>query len=594
MSSNITAAKGPIKDPRGAAEPTEAKATPYDGPLFLCDVSPALYGADGYEPAPGVKALLGAVEAKGIPIIYLGSASKSAQSREGALLDKLPHGVVLERSAVPAPGTAPHATLARALATGDVLAGVKNAYPHATLFALGDRVSGDAAPFIEVGARAYLQDPAPGTHALPTHFKGVTAPSLTPAVIQRVSSDLDLARGQSGSFGSTLVDSPWLTQLSATLDRVTHSVLRPGNDVEPLVDGENVFPQVIASLDQAKHSILYETFMLADGQETSNAIADRLIAAKARGVDVRMVVDAFGAREFLNEHNSIVTRLRKAGVEVQLYNPIDSPLDANIHRDHRKAIVIDGQVGFMGGMNTGDRYLGRPGFPGRYHDVFAKLTGPIVTDLAEDFASSWKSASGKTLAPELASPPRSNAHDPGVPVRMVEHIRNDSNIRDTYLVLIRAAKKNINLENSFPLTNDLKQALEAAARRGVTVNYIVSDMGKLSAVASTRYRSLLKAGVHIFTYPDPVHTKAISVDGQVSAFGSSNVDNVSLSRNRELFAVIEDPGFTRKLDRELFLADLDGSPRGKATKVVDKNLNQSFLTRLKNQVLTAVWPDTMQ
>ena len=383
--------------------------------------------------------------------------------------------------------------------------------------------------------------------------------------------------------------------MGATLDAVSGSVRREGNSVTAFVDGENVFPPLLADLQNAKRSITYEAFEVDPDSRTTEAIADALIAAHARGVDVRVLVDAAGSHELLWMHNATVTRLRQAGVDVVLYEPLDSLEDLDLHRDHRKGIVVDGELAWVGGMNTGDRYFGGPEIPSRLHDVFARTEGPCVRDMALAFADSWSAAHGSRLPDAIAAPEPQPPRAAGVPLRLVTHVPGrDTFIRNTYLALIEHAKTRINLENSYPLTDELAQALRRAAQRGVEVNYIVSRQGFTSIPASKHFQPLLDAGVKLFIYPTPLHTKSISVDGEVAAFGSSNVDNVSLIRNRELFAVVEDAAFTRDYDARLFDRDRVSNSAGQKTLAVQGSLHDSFWAELSQRLIESLWPDSLE
>src|SRR6185437_10207147 len=131
------------------------------------------------------------------------------------------------------------------------------------------------------------------------------------------------------------------------------STLTEGNRVGLYVDGQNALPQILSSIDSAKTSICYETYEFDKSGTTVDQVVNHLIAAKQRGVDVRVSADAIGGRDFLVSKNPELARLKAAGIPVQLYNPVNSLQDLDVHRDHRKSIVVDGQTAWVLGMNTG-------------------------------------------------------------------------------------------------------------------------------------------------------------------------------------------------------------------------------------------------
>lgn len=386
-------------------------------------------------------------------------------------------------------------------------------------------------------------------------------------------------------------------QLSAQLDRYTQSRLTQGNQVQVYVDGQNALPHVLGAIDSAQKSICYETYQF-DGKGTApDEVVTHLIAAKQRGVDVRVSADAIGSREFLTSHNAELQRLRDAGIPVEIYNPVKGLSALDVHRDHRKSIVIDGQTAFVGGMNTGDRYFGGPDVPKRFHDVFTQLQGPAVGDVLNDFLDVWKSEGGGAVDPaSLVGPKPAALGGAPVSMRVVEHTPGqDANIRAAYLALINHATQDINVENSYPMSQDLVDALSAAAQRGVKVNYIYgAHEGMLGIDARKSFEQLLDAGVHIYVYPTPIHTKSMSVDGTYCTVGSSNVDNVALTRNREIITLAQDPAYTANWDAQLFQKDLVGTPDGRKTLELHRPLSDPLWQKLGDAIIAKLWPDTLE
>jgi cardiolipin synthase len=579
----------------------------YDGPIFVCDIDDTLRDtsyldlAEGKTQSPiaGAKELLQSVADKGIPIVYLSAGPDRIHSQNEAFLKQLPPGPLLDRSDMSLMDVVPFngiQTQRQGAYKAGVLGQLKQTYPNAQLFGLGDDKYGDAIAYTEQNATTYIHDVAPGNDNLPLDFHGTLTKDYDPAFIAKVGADLQAAVQRSASFGNAAQPVDALAALSKELDKVSGAKVTQGNTLTPFIDGQNAFPQVLNAINAAKTSITYETFEFHTGEQTADQITDALIAAAKRGVTVKVMADSIGSKDILFHHNSNLEKLMAAGIEVHKYNPIDSINDVDFHRDHRKTMVVDGSTAFVGGMNTGDQYFGGPDVPGRFHDVFARLTGPAVQQVARDFADAWTGDGGSPLPASIANPPASAPQQGGVPVRIVEHTPgDDDNIHATYLAMINNAKSQINVENSYPMTDDLVAALSAAAARGVNVRYIVgSDEGAIGEDAQKNYQKLIDAGVQIFQYPTPIHTKSLSIDGLVACVGSSNVDNVSLYRNREITAVVEDPSWVKQYDASMFDRDVVGAPDGRKSVLLPRDLNESWFTRFKDTVIADLWPDTFE
>lgn len=582
-----------VSTPNGDPSTADMLVLPkdYDGPVFVCDIDDTLRDTDNLKllegktqkPIAGAKELLEAVAAKGVPIIYLSAGPDRIRSQNEAFLAQLPKGVLLDRPETSVVDLIPFNNF-QAQRQGDykaaVLGDLKQTYPNAQLFGLGDDKVGDAMAYTRQNVTAYIHDVRAGDDNIPADFHGVQTKDYDTKFISKVSSDLQAAINRSASFGNTAKPVDRLAALSKELDKISGSKSIPGNGFTPYIDGENAFPQVLGVIDSAKKSLTYDTFNYVEGDKTTKEVTDHLIAAAKRGVKVSVLVDAIGGREVPPlMRNSELQRMRDNGVDVRIYNPVDSLSDLDYHISHRKTIVADGTTAMVGGMNTGDEYFAGPESPGRYHDAFAKLTGPAVQQVARDFADSWTADGGSPLPEWIANPPITPAEEGGVPVRVVAHTQDDSNIRATYLAMINNAQEKVNVENGYPMSDDLVGALCAAAQRGVTVNYVIgSDGGALGLVSEKNYAKLLDAGVHIYQYPTPIHMKALSVDGMAASIGSSNVDNASLSRNREIVAVVEDPAWVKKFDDAIFNKDLVGV-RGLQTVELTKDLNVPLYKR---------------
>jgi cardiolipin synthase A/B len=385
------------------------------------------------------------------------------------------------------------------------------------------------------------------------------------------------------------------------MDILTGTRATPGNTVQVYVDGQTARPEFLKALDSAKETITYQSFEFSN-DKAGNEVADKLIEKAKQGVKVRVVVDAVGSKDAPPLlQNQLMKKMQAAGIEVRVFNnPLESAqnLKEALHRDHRKAIVIDGgKTAFLGGMNTAEAYLGSGDQPAKYHDVFAQLQGPAARDVQDIFMGTWKAAGG-TLSDADAGklyqhmgPVVENAT--GSNVRIVNHVpKQDFHIKDAYLRMINEAKDHIYLENSFPMDREIVDALAAAAKRGVRVDYIYGDLSKadpMHPVTENKFPDLLKAGVHIWRYPQFVHTKSLSIDGKVASVGSSNVDNYSLEMDREAVAVVSDPAWTKSYEANLFQKDI-----AKSTPVPSDPHDPFWRNNFTREALDALWPDFLE
>jgi len=595
-----------VETPNGQGDESNVLVLPkdYDGPIFVCDIDDTLRDTSVIDiatgktqkPIDGAREMLQSVADRGIPIVYLSAGTERIRVQNEAFLDQMPRGVLLDRDGMGSLNPFGDAQARdQAAYKGGRLADLEKAFPKAQLFGLGDDKYGDAMAYTQQGVTAYIHAVIPGDDHLPADFHGVVTKQYTPEFLQQVAGDLDAAIAKSSSFGGKPGADDWMGEMHGLMDQLTGTRTTEGNRITPFVDGENAFPEVLKTIDGAKKSLYYETFEFhGDGEKTPHEIVDHLIAAKQRGVEVRVVADAFGSKENPLQHNDALDRLRAAGVEVASFNPIDSVKDLDIHRDHRKVIVADNKTAFVGGMNTGDDYMGTP-TPSRKHDVFARMQGPAVRDVVGSFYDSWAKAGGsKVPAAEQAVPPAVVDPD-GARARVIAHAPDDQKIRAAYLAMFDNARERINVENTFPMSADLVDSLCAAAKRGVDVRYIVDPTSSLkSDIVKHNYQQLLDAGVHIYVYPTPIHTKAISVDGQIATVGSSNVDNMSLYRNREIVSMVEDPAWVKKFDAQLFDRDVAGTADGRKTVELPRKLDVPFWDRLRQWAVSFVTPDSYE
>lgn len=330
---------------------------------------------------------------------------------------------------------------------------------------------------------------------------------------------------------------------------------RPTNRFRLLVDGDRFYPAMLEAIDAAQHYVLLETYLCESGRVTDSFI-DALNDAVGRGVQVCLLLDDFGSMR-LDAHDR--QRLLGVGVRLRFYNPLRfGPLQRNLHRDHRKLLVIDGRRAFIGGAGLTDDFapFARP--QTWWHDLMLAVEGPCVDDLQASFAHIWQFGDGPAdqlprLAPALTC-------DSGGAARLLIHEPGRREFLDVLIARIRRARQRVLISVAyFVPPRALAGALRGAARRGVEVHLLLpgrnTDHEAARFAARHHYGRLLRAGIRIHEYaPRFTHTKLIICDEWVSV-GSANLDHWTLRWNLEANLGIEDAGCTAAV-LEVFRADL--------------------------------------
>lgn len=353
--------------------------------------------------------------------------------------------------------------------------------------------------------------------------------------------------------------------------------LTPGNRVDLLVDGAQTYEAMLEAVAEARHHVHLETYIIED-DETGKRIADALTERRRAGVDVRVIYDGYGS----TDSNAFWRRMRDAGVQLHEFNPPEPTENFDFSeydsRDHRKILVVDGRLGFTGGINFYNAYTNgssrrkEGGGPWRlpsfgsgpdelsWRDTHVRLDGPAVAELQRIFVSQWeKNQSGidhDALFPAL--------HPVGEErVRFEIGVGGNERRSETYaafLDVFEEAKARIWITQAYFVPNvAFREALASAARRGVDVRLIVpavTDVSLILYASRSLYGDLLEAGVRIYEFQDAVlHAKTAVADGAWSVVGSSNLDNLSFLRNDEVDAVIIGRRFAEEME-VLFLDDL--------------------------------------
>ncbi len=331
----------------------------------------------------------------------------------------------------------------------------------------------------------------------------------------------------------------------------------PGNKITSLINGDQIFPAMLSAIQGAQKSITLETYIYFSGQvgrEFSEALAERAQS----GVKVHVVMDWLGSRRI---DPAYLDSMRKAGVEIIRYNPLVwySPLRLN-HRNHRKLLIVDGKVGFTGGVGFGDEWLGNADSPEHWRDSHFRLEGPAVGQMQAAFMDNWMKSSARVLDGEDYFPELYPAGDAFTQVFYSSPKDGAESVRLMYLLSIAAARKNIRLSASYFIPGDLTtEELVDACERGVKVEIIVpgarTDSPLVRYASRGKWGPLLKAGVKIYEYqPTMYHCKSMVIDDVWVSVGSANFDNRSFRLNDEANMNVFSPAFATE-QIELFEKD---------------------------------------
>jgi len=368
--------------------------------------------------------------------------------------------------------------------------------------------------------------------------------------------------------------------LNLLATRATRRPLLAGNSIEPLFDGNETFPAMLESIGGAKKSVTLSTYIL-DRDAVGIRVVGSLCVAAERGIEVRVLVDGWGtSRSALK----MASRLRDAGAKVSVFHPLPGlPFrrpSINM-RNHRKLLIIDGQLGFTGGINISGRY-----FFSKYwekelvRDVHFRIKGPVVEEMQEVFAEDWYASAGEVLEGDVFfSRPREEADAYARAVASGP----DENFEKIYEIVIGAvhtAGETITIITPYFIPDrPLVQALRSAVLTGVEVRIYLparSDHPLVTWASNAHLNELLDSGVSVFwTAPPFVHSKLMVIDSFWSLIGSANIDPRSFRLNFEFDIEVYDRDLADKLG-----AYADGLEEGAVLLNSDMLLGRPLSRRL--------------
>lgn len=400
---------------------------------------------------------------------------------------------------------------------------------------------------------------------------------LNTSLAQSASPTVTNARGTMGQTKTkSLLAQRWpkstvnLETLAALEEAATGIPLIAGNKITLLFDGPQTMTAMIAAITSAKDHINLETYIF-DQDPLGLRFADLLIAKQQAGVQVSIIYDGVGA---LSTPEAFFDRMREAGIKLIAFNPV-SPLarlgrwEIN-HRDHRKILIVDGAVGFTGGVNISGTYANSSFFRSRnrpsskvgWRDTHIKIEGPAVAALQWAFLDTWASQQAGDLPERQYFPKLADVGDKVVRV-LASQPDGDFEIFKAYMLAIQEAKKTIHITSAYFVPDQqIIEALCQAAKRGVDVKLVlpgISDVGLITHASHSFYSQLLANGIKIYELREAVlHAKTAVIDGVWSTVGSTNIDTRSFLHNNEINVIVLGDGFGRDMENA-FAEDLRDS-----------------------------------
>jgi cardiolipin synthase len=342
------------------------------------------------------------------------------------------------------------------------------------------------------------------------------------------------------------------SQFVRTMGTLLGPTILPGNRVTTLLNGDQVFPAMLRAIRSARRTITFENYIYWSSlveKEFSQALAQRARA----GVRVHLLLDWVGSDR---KDGKSIEEMRQAGVEIVEYRPLRwYNLDRLNHRDHRKILVVDGRVGFTGGVGIADKWLGHAQDRDHWRDSHFRAEGPVVAQLQATFMDDWFATKGMVLDGPDYFPDLDPVGREWAQAFRSSPSGGSESVRLMYLLAIASAAKSILIANAYFLPDRVTVAeLVEARRRGAEVEIIVPgpilDAQVVRRASRSTWGPLLEAGVRIYEYqPTMYHTKVMVVDDRWVSVGSTNFDDRSFRLNQEANLNVLDAGFAEEQAR---------------------------------------------
>ena len=378
-----------------------------------------------------------------------------------------------------------------------------------------------------------------------------------------------------------LADTETFTAIARISDHISRLPLVGGNRIEALKNGEAAYPAMINAIDNAKERVFLSSYIF-DTDDSGREFIRALTAAHQRGVDVRVIVDGVG--EYYAYPRASVL-LKKAGVRHARFLPprlIPPMFHINL-RNHRKILVADGETGFTGGMNIGDRHMvQKPPYGEKVSDMHFLFNGLVVRQLEQSFIEDWSFCTGQAVAPTKRPP---SAAGEAVCRTIIDGPNEAHQLSKMLIGAITTAKKRVQIMTPYFLpSTEMISVMQTTALRGIKVEIVLPETNNLPFIqwaSNNMLGDLLQHGVEVFFQPPPfVHSKLFVIDGIYAQIGSANIDPRSLLLNFELNVEIYEKEFSEKLS-----AHISDAIRKSRPITLDMIQNRSKLAKTRDAVV---------
>ena len=362
-----------------------------------------------------------------------------------------------------------------------------------------------------------------------------------------------------------------------------------GNTAQLLENGVEIFPAMTKAIREAKLSVNLETYIF-EPDEAGRQFAEAMIEAAKRGVEVRLLIDAWGSKL-----GDLEQPLKAAGVICREYRPVRLFTIYKVgHRTHRKILVVDGKTAFTGGLGISKEWLGDARNSKEWRDTQVMVTGPVVDQMQAIFAEDWTYTTGEILAGEKFYPKHDGKGGDGsgpVMAQAIKASRGDASslAKMLYYVAIKSAAKSIHIQNAYFVPDkQVRDALVAAVKRGVDVKVMVPgrhiDLPMVRMASWLHYGDMLEGGVKIYEYRDTMmHNKTMVVDGIFTTIGSINFDTRSRNANAEESLAFYDKDFAGKVEA-MFQKDMQ-----RCDEITPHEFKNRGLGKRVTEVLSYIW-----
>jgi cardiolipin synthase len=356
----------------------------------------------------------------------------------------------------------------------------------------------------------------------------------------------------------------------------------PGNRVEALQNGVEIFPAMLDAIRGARVSVNFETYIYWSG-EIGRQFSDALSERAQAGIPVNVTIDWLGSSRM---EQSQLDEMEQAGVNLRRYRPIRwYTLGRLNNRTHRKLLIVDGRVGFTGGVGIADQWQGNAEDPEHWRDTHFRVEGPVVAQMQGAFNDNWMKMTGRVLNGATYYPQLEAVGENHAQLFIASPAGGSESMHLMYLMAFAAAEQSIDLASAYFVPDRLvKEALMAAQRRGVKVRLLLPgkhcDSETVRISSQGEWGDLLQAGIEIHLYqPTMMHTKMLIIDHELVSVGSTNIDIRSFRLNDEANLNTYDRSFARQMTG-CFEQDLQRAEKYSYQKWKGRPLREKFAERV--------------